>query len=205
MRFIRRLLLFSFIALAVAIFLLGDRIGDIAEDEFSRRYFQKEIRAAADSTALDPLFITSLVYVESKFRPRAVSPQGAVGLMQLLPGTARQVARTHRVRLKDTDALFDPRVNILLGALYMRTMLRDFRDTNLAVAAYNGGPRAVRIWLRSPAARDSDVSGFDKGETKRYVLAVDRTYAQLKMARNIWRWTREYILWFETGDVTFEI
>lgn len=189
----KTIILLLLLAIATLV-LLRHRIGDAIAEEMARRYYRAEIVEAARTVSIDPLFLASLVYVESKFRPDARSPQGAVGLMQLLPATARQVARANKIELGDTAQILEPRMNVLLGALYMRRLLDLFHDTHLAVAAYNGGPGAVREWLRTPAAaRDSDVTGFDKAETKRYVQAVDQAYARLRRAHRAWRWMREHI------------
>lgn len=143
-----------------------------------RHYYVKEIAAAGRRTGIDPGFLAAMVYVESRFDPEAVSASGAVGLMQLMPGTAREVAAKHRVRFSDT-ALRDPATNLLLGALYFKDLSRHFRDTDLAMAAYNAGPRSVREWLADSA--DTDVAAsFNVAETRRYVVAVNGTYGRVR-------------------------
>ena len=84
---------------------------------------------------LDPLLLKSLIAEESNFDPQAVSPKGAAGLMQLMPGTAAEL------RVED---VFDPRQNVEAGALYLRSLLRRYGgDLALALAAYNAGPEKV--------------------------------------------------------------
>lgn len=94
------------------------------------------IEAAAARHGLDPALVDAIAYVESRYRPAAVSPAGAVGFMQIMPSTAAELG------VKD---LTDPRQNIEAGAAYLRAMLDAF-DNNIehALAAYNAGPTAVR-------------------------------------------------------------
>lgn len=120
----------------------------------------------------------AVAYVESRFKPGAVSPSGAVGVMQLMPATAFEVAKRHRVAIKDTEQLLDPGVNIVLGSLYMRELLDRFEDTRLAIAGYNGGPAAVAEWMKS-AEKPLRIETFPKEETRRYVISVEQTYARV--------------------------
>lgn len=105
--------------------------------------------------------IDAVIRTESGYRPRAVSRAGAIGLMQLMPGTAREVG----VR----DA-YDPRQNVIGGAKYLRKMFDIFGNMRLAVAAYNAGPSAVKQHGKVPPYR----------ETIRYVDTVLGRYANSK-------------------------
>ena len=84
---------------------------------------------------LDPALLKAVARVESDFNPRAVSPKGALGLMQLMPETARIVG------VKDP---FDPRENLEGAARFLKGLLMEFGDLRKALAAYNAGPEAVR-------------------------------------------------------------
>ncbi len=116
--------------------------------------YDPHIDLVAYETGLSPDLIKAVALVESGFDARAVSPRGAQGLMQLMPGTARQ--------LGVSDA-FDPGENLLAGARYLRELLDEFDgDLNLALAAYNAGPDAVRRHGGVP----------DYSETREYVSRV---------------------------------
>jgi soluble lytic murein transglycosylase-like protein len=94
-----------------------------------------QISSTATAYALDPKLVEAVAWRESRFRPTALSNKGAIGVMQLMPGTARDLGVDPH----------DPAQNIRGGALYLRRMLATFGgDVRLALAAYNAGPAAVR-------------------------------------------------------------
>ena len=86
---------------------------------------------------------------ESNMNTWAQSPAGARGIMQLMPATAKTVARRIRVRYSPSRLTKDPAYNIRLGRAYLRSLLRSYRGSYvLAIAAYNAGPPALKEWLR---------------------------------------------------------
>lgn len=108
---------------------------------------------AGDGVALSPLLLEAVAWAESRFNAAAVSPKGAVGVMQLMPGTAAELGVDPH----------DPEANVHGGARYLRRMLQMFDgDIEKALAAYNAGPGAVR--------RYNGVPPFP--ETRAYVTAV---------------------------------
>lgn len=112
---------------------------------------------------VDPVLIYATMHQESSFKQRALSPKGASGLMQLMPGTARRFGVTN---------IFDPRQNIEGGAKYMRFLLDSFDgDVELALAGYNAGEGAVlKYGRRIPPYR----------ETQEYVRRITRRYAVMR-------------------------
>jgi soluble lytic murein transglycosylase-like protein len=112
---------------------------------------------------VDPLLLYSVMHQESSFKSRAISPKGARGLMQLMPGTAMRFGVTN---------IFDPRQNIEGGARYLRFLLDRFDgNVNLALAGYNAGEGAVEKygWRIPPYA-----------ETQEYVRRISRRYSLIQ-------------------------
>ena len=136
--------------------------------------WRAELTSAAGRASLDPFFVAAVVREESSYDPRARSRVGARGLMQLMPETARPLARQHGFPFREGEVLDDPGVNLELGTVFMGRLVRDFGDPRLAVAAYNAGPRRVREWW---AARRSDdmevwVEQIPFNETRAFVKRV---------------------------------
>ena len=110
---------------------------------------------------------------ESAFMTDAKSSAGALGLMQLMPATARQVAREQGVSLRSSNELTDPLTNIRLGSAYLGKMFRRFNHNRiLASAAYNAGPRRVSGWLDSTLPLDVWIETIPFSETRNYVQNV---------------------------------
>jgi len=107
------------------------------------------IRSEARRTGLSPALIAAVIFVESSGNPRAVSHAGAIGLMQLKPGTARAEARRIGLDWMGEETLFDPIANVRLGVSYLDAMIGRFDgDLELALAAYNAGPTRVAAQIR---------------------------------------------------------
>ncbi|MDX2027121.1 MAG: lytic transglycosylase domain-containing protein [Alphaproteobacteria bacterium] len=127
----------------------------------------------------EPAFIHALIRQESMFRPDAESPAGAVGLMQLMPGTAQAVAKKHDIKFRKTH-LNDPAYNLRLGTAFIRNQLDSFDGSYvLALSAYNAGPRRAREWVEEFGdPRDPNIDPIDWvehipiGETRNYVQRI---------------------------------
>lgn len=141
-----------------------------------------ELSSAAASTRIDAPLLYAITRQESAFSSHARSPAGAMGLMQLMPGTAKRTAR--RIGLSYHD-LVNPRHNIQLGSHYLQQLLQEF-DGNLvlATAAYNAGPHRVREWLNNDGKAlpyDIWIETIPYRETRGYVqnvLSFSVIYAQ---------------------------
>ena len=98
----------------------------------------------------EPELILAMISTESSFQHWAESSVGAVGLMQIIPDTGRELVESNRMTWQGVDPLFDPFLNIQLGIQYLKTLHRRFGDLRLALAAYNQGPnRVLRLMNRS--------------------------------------------------------
>jgi soluble lytic murein transglycosylase len=118
-------------------------------------FTQREIRDLAHVIAeesarhrLDPQLVLAVIYVESRFDCFAVSPVGALGLMQIMPATGRELAARLGIPWNGALTLFDPIVNVRIGAAYVRQLTDRYGSVRTALAAYNWGPGYVDRQLR---------------------------------------------------------
>ena len=127
-----------------------------------------------EATGVDPFLLLGIARRESAFNHEAVSPVGARGLMQLMPGTAAHVSRQLGIDTPSASGLFDPETNIRLGSHYISRMLDRYSGNRLAAtAAYNAGPGRVDRWLsEAPQEFDLFVESIPFRETREYVQAV---------------------------------
>jgi soluble lytic murein transglycosylase len=186
----RRLLILVLLALAAVIAALLAVLPLIlqAPDAVRRTVYplryEETIRDVSAEHGLEPTFVAAVVYTESRFRPDAKSHQGAYGLMQLLPETARFIQERSGIEGRYRD----PKVNLRMGAWYLSYLEdRYMGDERLVLAAYNSGEGRVDAWI-------SD-EGFDVGEdipfkeTHHYVqnvLEAQSVYEEL-YGRNLYR------------------
>ena len=169
------------VAAACLVLALGAGAAWVVEEEpvwyLRARYpleYEHVIRAHARNYDLDPALLAAVVYAESRFDSAARSEAGAVGLMQLLPGTAKGIAlRTGGDRFVVAD-LLDPEINVRYGSWYLRHLRERYHDLRLALAAYHAGQGNVDEWLRNGG-------GIGFPETRAYVDEVTklrRVYAK---------------------------
>jgi soluble lytic murein transglycosylase len=140
---------------------------------YPKPYLQR-VRNIETREQLPQNLIYAVMRQESAFDPEALSPARAVGLLQLMPETARRVAAENQTPFEEAQ-LRSPRVNIDLGARYLAKMRTTFDGSiALAAAAYNAGPRAVQKWLTSRGAFPLDVfvALIPYDETRTYVGRV---------------------------------
>jgi soluble lytic murein transglycosylase len=137
--------------------------------------FQDEVQKAAKTTNIEPPLLFAIARQESAFASDAKSPAGAMGLMQLMPATARQTAR-HIGVTYDYWSLIDPQHNIQLGSTYLNQLLQEFDGNRvLAAAAYNAGPHRVKQWLKSNTEQipyDIWIETIPFTETRGYVQNI---------------------------------
>jgi soluble lytic murein transglycosylase-like protein len=155
------------------------QLGSVEQDSvpryFLRMYhptlFADSIRKAAAANNLDPYLIMGLIHQESYFNPAARSAPGALGLMQLMPATGKELAQ----RLHIVSNLENPDVNVRLGTLYFRQLVNLFNgNIQLAIASYNAGRGNVAKWLRAAPKRPDDemLESIPFPETRTYVKRV---------------------------------
>ncbi|MCX5832313.1 MAG: transglycosylase SLT domain-containing protein [Deltaproteobacteria bacterium] len=134
------------------------------------------VAKCAQAQEIDPFLIMAIMREESHFQRDVVSSAGALGIMQLLPATARSMAN-----IKHNEELFDPEKNIRLGTNYFAKLLVQFKLSQYAIAAYNAGPHNVEKWLAMGYQDEEEFTeDIPFGETKSYVFRIMQTRGIMK-------------------------
>lgn len=118
-----------------------------------------QVSGASEQHGLDPLVVLSLIAQESRFDPRARGRHGALGLMQIRPFVARDVARRHGIPWQGKSTLLDPAHNVAIGTAYLGEILRQFDDLELALTGYNMGPYRLQRMLARGAQPKGEYVG----------------------------------------------
>lgn len=175
------LLLTALVIIAIAIYLNIDFIWKMLYPI----KFKDLVFKYADFFDNDPYLILAIIYRESKFDPQAVSPKGAIGLMQIMPETATWIAEKLQIAGFQIDDLYDPETNIYFGNWYLANLTKEFQGNLIAIlAAYNAGRGNVQRWIKdnhwSEEAYRIDQIPFV--ETQKFVgnvLSLYQRYLQL--------------------------
>jgi soluble lytic murein transglycosylase len=133
------------------------------------------IEAEARRHRLDPFMVAGLIRQESMFNPNAVSPAGAIGLMQVMPATGRQLAQRAGVSGFEPGMLRQPELNVRLGTLFLADLLSRNGNRTEAFAAYNAGPGRMAQWRSLPEIRDEEMFAerIPFTETRDYVKILN--------------------------------
>jgi soluble lytic murein transglycosylase len=128
--------------------------------------YEQIVRGHAQNYRLDPALLAAVIYAESKFKADVRSDSGAIGLMQLLPATAKGIAvHTGGSQFRVQD-LYNPEINVRYGSWYLRHLLDKYGDEETALAAYNAGQDNVDRWRREGGR-------IEFSETRHYVDRVE--------------------------------
>lgn len=140
--------------------------------------YKSNVLKASKRFNLDPYLILAIIREESRFDKNAFSPAGALGLMQLLPETARIKGKKIGITLTKDSEIFEPDKNIFIGSFYLKNLIEEFGNPVLAIAAYNAGEKAVATWIKENSYKDIDefLEDIPYGETKAYVQRVLTSY-----------------------------
>ncbi len=139
--------------------------------------YRAEIERWARQNDLDPYFLAALIRQESEFDPKAISVSSARGLTQILPGTGRELSRSLKLRPYSTARLYQPSINLQIGAYYLKTISQRFDGRlDLTLAAYNAGPGRASAWLKWGEFHDPAefIEAVPFTQTRNYVEIVLR-------------------------------
>lgn len=144
----------------------GMPVNPQGQDALTADGLNQIVSSAGERHQIDPDFIRSVIRAESGFHQNAVSSKGALGLMQLMPGTASELGVTNP---------FNPNANVEGGTKYLRDLLEKYNfDVNKALAAYNAGPKRVDQYRGVPPYN----------ETRAYISRIIRDFNRQKIAKN---------------------
>jgi soluble lytic murein transglycosylase len=165
---------------------LKDRIDDVL---LYPVVYSDYIINASKKYSIDPFLLLAIAREESRYNPEAISPAGAIGLLQIMPSTARRLSLEIKkdngsvggevaVEAQRWPALLtDPALNIELGAFYLSRLIKRYGVLSYAIAAYNAGEAAVDSWLKNNYSdEDEFIEDIPYGETINYVKRVLTTY-----------------------------
>lgn len=137
-------------------------------------YYKQEIKRAAEKYQVDPYLILAIIQIESKFQSQRVSHKGAIGMMQIMPDTAKWILEQSGASVS-LDQLAHPTMNIEIGSWYLSFLEKKYRGNMIAViAAYNAGPGSVDNWLKNDVWNGTydDLTSIPFGETRHYIERV---------------------------------
>lgn len=139
-------------------------------------YYKDEIQRSAQRYQIDPHLIAAVIRVESNYKAEAVSPKGALGIMQVMPDTAQWILKKEdfgAITVEDIGR--NPEAGIRIGTWYIQELLRQFDgNLNLSLAAYNAGPGKVKQWVDDNVwdGTEKRLGDIPYGETRHYVKKV---------------------------------
>lgn len=166
--------------LAVILFKVLD-IQTFVLKKIYKQEYSEYVNKYAEEYNIDSMWIYAIIKVESNFNKDATSNSGAKGLMQLMDSTAVEMAKKVGIKDFNSEMLFEPEVNIQLGAKYFDELLAKYNENYyLAIAAYNGGIGNVDDWLNSGIinANGSDIENIPYKETNMYVRKTINSYSR---------------------------
>lgn len=141
------------------------------------------LKSYANQAGIDPYFALAIMREESHFDPQALSSSKAMGLMQLMPATAKAVARKKKIKLNEKAEIFNPELNARLGTLYLGSLADRFKSELIYTAgSYNAGPHNMLKWINRWRGKSLDafVEQIPFTETRNYVKRVYRSYKLYK-------------------------
>lgn len=142
-----------------------------------KKEYSEYVTKYSQEYVVDENLIYALIKAESNFQADAISNKNALGLMQLMPATAEEVAKKNEIELTE-DNILQPEININIGTKYISTLLEKYECVEVALAAYNAGIGNVDKWIANGIIKPdgSDIENIPFKETNNYVRKIMRDY-----------------------------
>ena len=143
-----------------------------------RQDYSEYVEKYAKENNIDSLLVYAIIKAESNFDDDAVSNKGAMGLMQLMDETAKEVATNELMEYNSEETLYNPEKNIQIGVKYFADLKEIFGNDAISIAAYNAGMGTVNSWIEEGIIKvdGSDIENIPYKETNMYVRKILRDY-----------------------------
>ena len=146
-----------------------------------KKEYSEYVEKYAQSYNVDENLVYAVIKAESNFNPNAKSSKDAIGLMQLVESTAKDVSKKVDIQLTDDELkekLLEPEININLGTKYLSILIDRYQNVEVAVTAYNAGIGTVDNWIEKGVIKvdGSDIENIPYKETNNYVRKILRDY-----------------------------
>ncbi|MCR5146664.1 MAG: lytic transglycosylase domain-containing protein [Clostridia bacterium] len=173
------------VILLVILLIKVTNVYNLIQKQIYKQEYSEYVNKYAQIYEIDPQWIYAIIKVESNFNPNVTSGSGAKGLMQLMDNTAIDLAKELGLEKFETNMLYDPETNIMLGVKYFDKLLTKYNENYyLAIAAYNAGIGNVDNWLNKGiiSTDGSNIENIPYKETNMYVRKIvnaHKVYEQL--------------------------
>ena len=166
------------LVMLAALCVLAYYLNRVAEKRTYRLLYPDIVMEMSAEYQVDPYLVAAVIHCESSNNKEAVSPVGAMGLMQIMPDTGGWIAEKLEMEGFDQQQLFEPEINIRFGCWYLDYLSKKFNGNRTSVLAdYNGGPGNVEKWLADDRySADGQLTDIPFPETERYIEKVQRAY-----------------------------
>lgn len=141
--------------------------------------YSELVERYSEENNLDKMLVYAIIKAESNFEPSITSHSGAMGLMQIMNDTAKEIAEELEYDFATKEVLYQPEVNIMIGTKYFANLLQIYNNNiNIALAAYNAGIGNVNKWIKEGIIKEdgSDIENIPFKETNNYVRKILRDY-----------------------------
>ena len=178
-KFTKIFILLVIIIIIIAIILKIFNVYDLIKKQIYKQDYSEYVNKYAEINEIDPMWIYSIIKVESNFNKDATSNSGAKGLMQIMESTAKDMAKNLNLENFTGEMLYNPEINIMLGTKYFKELLNKYNQNYyLAIAAYNAGHGNVDKWISQDTLKEdgTDAENIPFKETNMYVRKVMRDW-----------------------------
>ncbi len=147
--------------------------------------YKEDIIKEAELNNLDPALVASIINAESRFEATAISSKGAIGLMQIMPDTAKFVSEKLNINYSE-EILLEPSMNIKIGCYYLNYLKNKFTSDEAMLCAYNAGEGVVRAWLKDKQYSIDGVNliKIPYSQTSSYVKKINNIFPVYKKMFN---------------------